>query len=232
MSSPARPTLGQAARPPAPKRRIDLSRRAEIGQERRARTRRQVLDTAFDLLGRENGLSTRIEEICDCANVSRGTFYNYFTGTRDLFEALSYELSHDFNSNVTDALNRLPNAAERVAAAIRFYLERALRDRKWGWAMVNVSAGGPIFGSDTHRSARQTAQEGIDSGEFDLTSAELGRDIQLGTGLAAMLTQLREPQDTDYSVQIASRVLLAMGVSRKRIAEVIAKPLPAIGDGQ
>jgi hypothetical protein len=36
--------------------RIDLERRAEIGRERRARTRARIVAAAFDLFGDENGL--------------------------------------------------------------------------------------------------------------------------------------------------------------------------------
>lgn len=225
MDSEGLPPTQRDALPP--KRRVDLVRRAEIGREKRARTRRQVLDAAFDLLGHEHGLSTRIEEICLSAGISRGTFYNYFNGMPDVFAALSYDLSHDFNLGVTDIIGRLPEAAERVAVAIRYYLARAVRDPRWAWAMVNVSAGGPIFGLDTHEAARLTTLEGIAMGEFDLPNAELGRDLQLGAGLAAMITLLREPQKTDYAEQVASRVLLAMGVERARISDIVARPLPA-----
>ena len=186
-----------------------------------------MLDAAFELLGREQGLFTRIEEICGAAGISRGTFYNYFTGMREVYEALSYDLSHDFNVAVMDVIGRLPEAAERVSAAVRFYLDRALRDPRWAWAMVNVSTGGPIFGQDTHSAAFTTAREGMASGEFDLPSAELGRDLQLGAGLAAMITQLRAPQPAGYAEQVASQVLLAMGVERDRIAELVARKLPA-----
>ncbi len=215
------------AKADAPKRNIDLARRAQIGQEKRLRTRRQVLDAALVLLGREDGLTTRIEEICETAGISRGTFYNYFNGMQELFEALSYELNHDFNEAVTVAITPLPRASERVSAAMRYFIARALKDPQWGWAMVNVSAGGPIFGADTHNAARLTAEQGIAAGEFNLPSGELGRDLQLGVGLAAMITQLREPQPADYGALVAYRTLLAMGVPTDEAKAIVERPLPA-----
>lgn len=210
------------------KRKIDLGRRAEIGKQKRARTRKQILDVAFLLLGREHGLSTRIEEICEAAGISRGTFYNHFSTTEELFAGLSYELSHDFNVAVTALLNRLPTAAQRVSAAVRYYIERALSDPQWGWAMVNVSAGGPIFGADTHAAALATAAEGIAAGEFDLPRAELGRDLQVGAALAAIQTQLREPQSHGYAAEVANRVLLGMGISRESATAITNEQLAPI----
>ncbi|WP_374391933.1 TetR/AcrR family transcriptional regulator [Sphingopyxis sp.] len=205
---------------------INLERRAQIGQEKRARTRAALLDTAFTLLGRENGRNTRIEEICAESGVSRATFYNYFNNMDEVFSALSDELNHDFNRAVTRIISALPTAAERASAAVRYYLERALHDPKWGWAMVNISAGGPIFGQDTYEHAQATAGEGIATGEFEIPGPHTGRDIQLGTTHAAMITQLRNQPSPTFAASIARHVLLALGVPKARADEVVAQDLP------
>lgn len=213
-----------------PKRRgvlkINRERRTQIGQEKRARTRSALLDTAFTLLGREHGRNTRIEEICDVSGISRATFYNYFNNMDEVFNALSDELNHDFNRAVTQIISALPTAAERASAAIRYYLERALHDPKWGWAMVNISAGGPIFGQDTYEHAQATAEEGMASGEFEILGPHTGRDIQLGTTHAAMITQLRNQPSPTFPASIARHVLLALGVPKPRADEIVAQDLP------
>jgi AcrR family transcriptional regulator len=219
---PSRVRAARASRKP----KIDVERRAQIGQEKRARTRATVLEVAFSLLGRERGLTTRIDEICEAAGISRGTFYNYFTSMDELFDALSYELNHDFNRAVTAVVGRMPRAADRAGSAIRYYLERARKDPKWAWAMVNISAGGPIFGADTYAHAQRTTEEGIESGEFDLISAESGRDLQLGATLAAMITQLHNPSSPTYPAVVARHVLRGMGVAKKRVEQIISRPLP------
>lgn len=221
---------GRVCRESQPKPRaplnINLERRAQIGQEKRARTRAALLNTAFTLLGRENGRNTRIEEICGESGVSRATFYNYFNNMDEVFSALSDELNHDFNRAVTRIISALPTAAERASAAVRYYLERALHDPKWGWAMVNISAGGPIFGQDTYEHAQATAGEGIATGEFEIPGPHTGRDIQLGTTHAAMITQLRNQPSPTFAASIARHVLLALGVPKARADEVVAQDLP------
>lgn len=209
-----------------PKRNIDVERRAQIGLEKRARTRTTILEAAFKLLGRERGLTTRIEEIIEEAVVSRGTFYNYFNSMDELFEALQYELNHDFNNAVLAAVSDMPDAAARASAAIRYYLARARQDQQWAWAMVNISSGGPIFGVETYRHAQNTVEEGIASGEFELTGPNSGRDMLLGTTLAALITQLRNPPSDTYPVSVARHVLRGMGVPKDRVEEIVARPLP------
>lgn len=208
-----------------PKRKINPARRAEIGLEKRARTRQAVLKAAFELLGRERGLTTRIEEIISVAEVSRGTFYNYFTGMEDVFDALQYELNHQFNQSVITLVSKVPEAAERAGAAIRYYLGRARQDPKWGWAMVNISAGGIIFGAETYAQAQLTVEEGISSGEFELTAPNSGRDMLLGTTLAAMVTQLRTHQPEGYAAAVARHVLRGMGVAPEKVEKIIKRPL-------
>ncbi len=220
-------TISAARKPRPTKRNIDVGRRAQIGVEKRARTRKAILESAFTLIGHDRGLSTRIEEVCEAAGISRGTFYNYFNSIEELFDALSYELNHDFNTAVTEFLNSLPTAAERCGAAVRYYLSRALKDPKWAWAMVHISAAGPIFGADTYSHAEATAAQGAVSGEFD-APANVGRDIQLGITLSAMMTQLKDPSLTTYPETITRHVLRALGVSAARIEEIASQPLPGI----
>jgi AcrR family transcriptional regulator len=208
------------------KRRVDAKRRAEIGRERRARTRAIIHSAAFELLWHENGLYTSIDEICTAAGVSRGTFYNYFNSTRELFDSLCYELSHDFMNAALEEMSRMPDAAEASSAAVRFYLTHAVQDPRWGWGMVNRSIGGPIFGAETHAQARKTIKEGMDAGEFNVASADIGRDICLGTAFAAMITLLREPQSKSFPGEIAKSILIALGVEPARAARISRKKLP------
>lgn len=193
---------------------------------RRERTRRRVLDAAFALMGHERGLAVRIEEICAEAGISRGTFYNYFTGLEQVFDALSFDLSHDFNSAVLATMARMEDMAARTDAAMRYYLERARSSPQWGWAMVNISATGPLFGAETFASAQATVEEGIMRGEFVLEDASVGRDMILGTALAAMASQLRGGADADQPRKVARLILRALGVPGDRVEAVVSRPLP------
>jgi len=207
---------------------VDLERRAEIGRERRARTRARIIAAAFDLFGEENGLHSRIEDIAAQAGVTRGTFYNHYGGMEEVREALAHEVTHDFLRAVIHTVAAIPDARLRAAFSIRFYLERAHKDRRWAWSMVNMSATGIIFGAETHGQAEITVREGIDAGEFAIPSSRLGRDIILGSTLAAIASMLREDVPADYSKAIAGHILLALGVPRPDADALAHLPLPTL----
>lgn len=202
--------------------------RIGVGRDRRARTRARIIAAAFDLLGSENGLYTRIEDFAVAAGVSRPTFYNHFAGMEELREALSYEVTHDFLTAVTATIDAYDDPRERAVYAVRFYLHRARTDRRWAWSMVNLSANGFIFGVETYRQAEQTIREGIDAGVLPIPSSALGRDILLGGVLAAMGGMLREDLPENYPEQVAEHILGGLGVDWALARDLSARDLPQL----
>jgi AcrR family transcriptional regulator len=207
---------------------IDLGRRAEIGRERRARTRARIIAAAFDLLGSEHGLYSRIEDIADRAGVTRPTFYNHFKGMEELREALTAEVTHDFLVAVTQIVSGMPDPRQRAASAIRYYLHRARRDRQWAWSMLNMSANGIIFGAETYRQAELTVIEGMEAGLLRVPSSAIGRDLILGSVLAAIGTLARTKAPADYSELIAGFILMGLGVPPEDAQRLASLPLPAL----
>jgi AcrR family transcriptional regulator len=207
-------------------RATSLEKRAEIGRQRRARTREKILDAAFALLGREDGRSTRIDEICQAAEVARGTFYNYFSSVEELLRALTFEITHDYNLAVRAVIRAVPAGALRSGFALRYYLHRTRQDPSWGWAMVNLSAGGPIFGDETARYGLEAIAEGMITEQFHAPSVQIAYDLMHGATLAGMITLLRSPQADDYPEQLVALVMRGLGVSDSLIARCIGLELP------
>jgi AcrR family transcriptional regulator len=193
---------------------------------KRERTRKKILEAAFALIGNERGLTVRIEEICAAAEISRGTFYNYFTSLEQLFEILAIELSHDLNRALVSTFDETQSHAQGANAAIQHYLEYARRDPAWAWAMVHLSAFGPSFGAEAWDACYRAIEKGIEAGEFDVPNATVGRDIMTGTVLATVRTTLRGGPSQPRV--IAHHLLRALGVPDARAREIAGTPLPDI----
>lgn len=207
---------------------VDTERRAEIGRERKARTRAKIIASAFSLFGSEEGLFTRVEDVADRAGITRATFYNHFNGMSDLREAVTYEVTHDFLVAVTSTVLTLEDQRERASAAIRFYLNKAREDPQWGWSMINLSANGIIFGAETTKQAEQTVVEGMEAGRLDVPNSRIGRDMIMGTALAALTSMLRDNPGPDYPVQVTARILIGLGVEAEVAGEIARRPLPPL----
>jgi AcrR family transcriptional regulator len=209
-------------------RQIDPVRRADIGRERRLRTRAKIVAAAFALFGDEAGLHARAEDVAAKAGITRATFYNHFTGMAELRDALTYEVTHDFLEAVKRTISQMPDARDRSACAVRLYLRRGLIDRRWAWSMINLSAGGLIFGAETFRQAEQTVREGVEQCVFHVPSVALGRDLLMGTALAAMSTIVREAPAADYVEAVAAQILFGLGVPMNDAQARVRKPLPQL----
>lgn len=210
------------------RKQVDPSRRAEIGAQRRAKTRARIVAAAFEIFGEEHGLLARIEDVVDKAGVTRATFYNHFNGMAELREALTEEVTHDFLVSVTDTISPMADARHRASIAVRFYLHRARSDRRWGWSMLNMSASGQIFGSETYRQAEATIAEGMADGVFPILCSKIGRDMLLGSTLAAVGSLIREEQPDNYPEGIAAYILHALRVPFEEAQAIAAMPLPEL----
>jgi AcrR family transcriptional regulator len=206
--------------------------RTEAGRRRKAENRAKILAAAFTVFGDENGLHARIEDIADQAGVTRATFYNHFAGMIELREALTREVTHDFLTFVMATIATMSDPRDRSAVAIRYYLRRAKADPRWGWSMVNLSATGLIFGAETYNQAEQTVREGLDAGVFRILSVDLGRDILLGTSLAALGTILRKQTPPDYPEAVAGYILNALGVPHTDARRIAHQPLPSLASAE
>jgi AcrR family transcriptional regulator len=207
---------------------IDLARRAEIAAEKRARTRAGILLAAFRLIGEERGDFQRVEDFCTAAAVSRGTFYNYFTGVEQLYDTLATELSRDFDVAVHGVIEQLKGPSAQTAAAVRYYMRAAMDNPRWGWAMVHTSLGKDVFGPDVSERAKRTIQQGIDAGEFNVSSAELGKVLLLGSGLAGILDIVRGRVGPEFPEDMARHILIGLGVPAAKAGKLITLPLPAL----
>jgi AcrR family transcriptional regulator len=223
MASTRQPRPG-----PGATRNVNLERRAEIGAERRARSRNAILAAACRLFGTQTGQTTRIEDVCGEAGIARGTFYNHFPDLEQLRHELLDELTREFDRAVHLTFERLDGPVEQTSVAVRYYLHAAARNPNWGWAMVNSGTPGHIFGKTVWNNSWLTLHDAITAGAFDLRDAATGRDILMGTISAATVSILRGNMPESYPEEIAKHVLMSFGLSTSAAQEISNRPLPAL----
>lgn len=84
------------------------------------KTKRQIFDTALELLNQREFESITIRDIVKAAGVSIGTFYHYYNSKLDVFYE-TYQLADDyFAAEVVPLLNQ-PTARERILCFFDYY---------------------------------------------------------------------------------------------------------------
>jgi AcrR family transcriptional regulator len=126
--------------------KIDLKRRAEIGRERRTKTRAQLVAAARFLFMSRSIASVTVEDVTRQARVAKGTFYSHFRRLDDLWAAVAAELVEAF-ADVADASRGfVTDPVEAIAVGCAAFIGEAQRDPAWGvliargtWAFPTVA---------------------------------------------------------------------------------------------
>jgi AcrR family transcriptional regulator len=76
--------------------KIDLKRRGEIGRQRRAKSRAQIIEAARFLFTSRSIASVTIEDVTRWARAAKSTFYSNFRSLNDLRSVVAAELAAAF----------------------------------------------------------------------------------------------------------------------------------------
>ena len=99
--------------------KIDLARRAEIGREKRAKTRAQIVGAGLMLLAERPPEALTIDNIVEAAGVAKGTFYYHFQSIEELVAAVGAELADSFDELL--APSRLDEVQPRRAHGLSLH---------------------------------------------------------------------------------------------------------------
>jgi len=123
--------------------RIDLARRAQIGRDRRARTRAELMRAARRLYAARSFDSVTVDDVVNAAEVAKGTFYVHFDSLDDLQSALADELTREFDELLQPRRLSLDDPVERIAAGCGAFINQALHDPAWGALIVRGATAMP-----------------------------------------------------------------------------------------
>src|SRR6478752_6650947 len=146
--------------------KIDTARRAEIGREKRARTRAQILEAGTMLLAERPPEALTVDAIVEAAGVAKGTFYYHFQSIDELAAAVGAKLGESFDDLLTAARLKLSDPIARLSFAFTQFLEKAISDPVWARLVVQSAQAPTEFarGIRTHLKADLT--EAIDQGRL------------------------------------------------------------------
>ena len=99
----------------------DAQRRG--GRLPRLARRRQLLDAAQQVFVAQGYHAAAMDDIADCAGVSKPVLYQHFPGKRDLYLALLDESAGQLVEAVRNALASTTDNKQRVLATVRAYYE-------------------------------------------------------------------------------------------------------------
>jgi AcrR family transcriptional regulator len=194
--------------------KIDLARRAEIGRERRARTRALILEAGAALLAERPPAAVTVDAVVEAAGVAKGTFYYHFQSIDELAGAVGTRLGESFDEVLTPARLELKDPVERLSFAFTQFLEKASDDREWAHLVVQSSLWPTESGQGLRANLKADIAEAIAQGRVNLRDVELAADIVIGIWVEVTRGILERGTRPEVTSQAVEAVLRALGASQ------------------
>ena len=202
--------------------------RTRTGQARRARTRANILSTAFALFDERGVDQVTVEDVRESAGLARGSFYNYFLTYEHMLKELAAKIGRQINVEQSERFEDVANMAERIWCNVRYSILRSASDRACSEILIRVT---PLVGAvndHMRKHAERAVRLAVKRKAIDVPSA--GVALDLGYGLVAVMIRRALNIGVDFKeIEAAGLMLLrSFGVADIEARRISRLPLPML----
>ena len=193
--------------------RVNLEARAAAAENRKAQTRERLLEAAIVVIGDKGPDASSVEDFVAAADVSRGTFYNYFPTMEDLLRAVRRKLT-DALMAVLDA--HLPSsipASSRLATRLHSHFALVSHDPAWGWVVMRLDATRLGRTPAMEESFDRMYREGVAAGEFRPADPLAVRSLTFGTSRMVQRDILLGLATPEHKERVVALLLVTFGLT-------------------
>ena len=209
-----------------------LDHRSRVAAQRRVKMRTSLLNAALELVARVGPDSISIDAIVAQAQVSRGTFYKYFSAPNEVIRALGLDLAAELISAVDDVVCNQSDPAAQAAYGMRAVLNYVADFPLLGAFIVR--AGWPISepGHAFFQFVGPNIDRGLASGRFRGLSRATALTLMGGLCVGAIHDLMQQSQSADFIEEVAATLLRGLGLDASeahRLAHaelILEKPQP------
>lgn len=191
-------------------------------------TRERILDAALMTFSRQGYHGTRLDDIVDASETSKGAIYFHFANKERLFLALVDQFADLLERRVLEAIEKQASGMERVRVALETVLETFGRYRRPAKILLVQAVGlGSVFENKraavTDRFARLIQgylREAIEVGDIEPTDTEVAAYAWMGAiyGLVIRWVTTGEPESGRIMEGLVPLLLRSVGYEGPRAA--------------
>lgn len=204
-------------------------RKPRVNEKARQRTRSKLLRAARSVMGRKGIEATAINDITEEAELSFGSFYNYFSSKEEVARAVFIDDALLMIEALDAAASPTAGIAERVGVNIRRTIHRGLTDPVWGWFLVHsVYSINDMIETMGNPLARDI-QLGNDEGAFQVVDIVSTVDCIIG-GMLYLLRKVLEGARPVSAVESMVQFMLSgLGVGHEEAERIVSINLDTYG---
>ncbi|HEY2230724.1 MAG TPA: TetR/AcrR family transcriptional regulator [Xanthobacteraceae bacterium] len=204
---------------------VDPIRRAEIGREKRARTRAQLLAAAHALFARQAVESVTVDDVVQEAGVAKGTFYVHFQDFESLTTAVADEVVKSMDDLLQPGRLSLGEPAYRIAFGCCGFIDNALSDPEWAIVLARMTTAAPKGGEIARRHLLEDLTE-LSKGLSASLSPALSLEIVVGMMNQLLVAFAEGRLSRRDRLPAIAAILRATGVDARQAKSALAR-LPA-----
>jgi len=193
------------------------------GHRKREKTRRQLVGAGLRVLA-EKGEGFTVSDVVAQADVSNGTFYNYFVDREELLDALAEQLA--LSLATATAGESIADPARRFALATARMIQHAVKDDVWARVVLRLGSR-PGAALSLDRYLREDLAEGHAKGRFDVGPEDAALDQVTGLVLMTIRRVVERKAQPDAPRRAVERGLRALGVAPDEASTLAAETVAA-----
>lgn len=191
--------------------------------QRRDKTRHKLVSAAKTVMANTPSEAVTIDQITQCAKVSRGSFYNHFESMDALFVSTLEDLINDVGKSFASGRKQFDDIAEFAAWSIQLFIVRAVEDPQLGWFIVNNVKSEPILKAHIDPRVRAAIDAGMREGRFQISDPELWFTLGTGSTTAFIRGCLEGRLGVSQSAELTASILQAAGLPRSEALEIVGR---------
>jgi AcrR family transcriptional regulator len=203
--------------------RIDLSRRAEIGRERRERTRAILLGAAKRVFSESPVEDVNVDDIVAAAGVAKGTFYNHFRDFDALLATIGAELATEFDALLQPQRTGFQRPLERLAWGQFAFLRKAETEPGWGRLVRHARFTEDGAAASVRAHLATDLEEARRTGALDLFETAFALRLVLAMAMEFLGELAESPRDAPKAAGMVEAILRALGVASDEAAAITAR---------
>lgn len=192
------------------------------GFKKKERTRRLLIQAAVDEIA-TNGEAFTILDITKRADVSNGTFYNYFTDREALVDAVIAEVLYSFTETSAELVTT-DDPVRRFATISALLLEHGAANPQLATVLLRLQSivHASAMADDPFGHLRDDLAEAVKQRRLTREPSDASIDLVIGTLFQAVLRLTTTTTTTEYRRDVICVLLESFGLEPSEAAEIAA----------
>ena len=204
-----------------------LDHRVRVAALRREEMQLHLLFSGLTLASTNSIHDLEVEDVIRQADVSRGSFYNYFPSLPALYDGLAKQLMQEFSDLISASMPPSVDTVTRLASTMRILMRLVVDFPMIGRFLTQIQWPSQNPDSEIFQNIIRDIQLGIKEGSFANMPASIGASITIGSMIGGIHTMLLKRPAKGFEDQVTNQVLIGLGIDAKLASKISQMPLPA-----